>query len=97
MYNETDAVKLINDRLTQEFGVTYHDDDILNVIDIIWDYYEDNGLLDLDNDEDIDVEDLLDTVKRLLKKDKENKIKFEHIEVIVRSEMDYEDSILADE
>ncbi len=97
MYNETDAIKHINNTLKQKFGVTYNDDDILNVIDIIWDYYEDNGLLDLDSDNDIDIEDLLDTVNRLLKKDKENQIKAEHIEAIVRSEMDYEDTIILEE
>lgn len=97
MYDENSAVKYINDVLNQKAGVTYSDDDILNVIDIIWDYYEQNGLLDLDNDDELDCDHLLDSVKHLLKKDKGNRVKEEHIEIIVNAELDYEDSIEEDE
>lgn len=95
MYDENNAVKYINDVLNQKAGVTYSDDDILNVIDIIWDYYEQNGLLDIDidSDDELDPDHLLDFVKRLLKKDKGNRVKEEHVEIIVNAELDYEDSI----
>lgn len=93
MYDENQAIKYINAALKQTGGVTYPDDDILNIIDIIWDYYEQNGLLDLDNDDDLDYDHLLDWVKHLLKKDKGNNVKDEHIETIVKAELDYEDSI----
>lgn len=93
MYDENQAIKHINSALKQTDGITYSDDDILNIIDIIWDYYEQNGLLDLDNDDDLDYDHLLDWVKHLLKKDKGNNVKDEHIETIVKAELDYEDSI----
>lgn len=93
MYDENQAIKYINAVLKQTDGITYPDDDILNIIDIIWDYYEQNGLLDLDNDDDLDYDHLLDWVKHLLKKDKGNNVKDEHIETIVKAELDYEDSI----
>lgn len=97
MYDENQAIKYINAALKQTDGITYPDDDILNIIDIIWDYYEQNGLLDLDNDDDLDYDHLLDWVKHLLKKDKGNNVKDEHIETIVKAELDYEDSIEDDE
>lgn len=97
MYDENSAVKYINAVLNQKTGVTYSDDDILNIIDIIWDYYEQNGLLDLDNDDELDYDHLLDSVKHLLKKDKGNNVKEEHIETIVKAELDYEDTIEDDD
>ena len=32
----------------------YDDDEILNIIDMIWDYYEDNGLLEISTSNDSD-------------------------------------------
>lgn len=97
MYDENQAIKYINEELEKTLSVTYPDDDLLNVIDIMWDYYEENGLLDLDSDDELDIDHLIESVARLLKKDRENKIKPEHIETIVKAELDYEDSIEDDE
>lgn len=97
MYDENEAIKYIKAALKQSEGVSYSDDDILNIIDIIWDYYEQNGLLDLDNDDELDYDHLLDSVKHLLKKDKGNKVKEEHVETIVKAELDYEDSLEDDD
>lgn len=97
MYDENEAIKYIKAVLKQSEGVSYSDDDILNIIDIIWDYYEQNGLLDLDNDDELDYDHLLDSVKHLLKKDKGNKVKEEHVETIVKAELDYEDSLEDDD
>lgn len=94
-YNEDKAIKYIKSQLPA--GVEYDDDDILNVIDIIFDYYEDNDLLDIDCDlEDTDdtiKEELILYVSKLLKKDPYNQIQQEHIEVVVCAELEYEQSI----
>lgn len=97
MYDENQAIKHINAALKQTDGVTYPDDDILNIIDIIWDYYEQNGLLDIDNDDELDFDHLIESVKRMLKKDKGNKVKDEHVETIVKAELDYEEALESDE
>lgn len=97
MYDENQAINYINEELGKTLGVSYPDDDLLNVIDIMWDYYEENGLLDLDSDDELDIDHLVESVARLLKKDRENNIKPEHIETIVKAELDYEDSIELDE
>lgn len=93
MYDENQAIKYINNELSRTIGVTYPDDDLLNVIDIMWDYYEENGLLDIDSDDELDIDHLIESVGRLLRKDRENNVKPEHVETIVKAELDYEDSI----
>ncbi len=94
-FDELQAIEYINNHLKQSGASTYADDEILNVIDIIWDYYEDNGLLDLDSDDSdsIDIDELVLHVKRMLNKDKFAEIKSEDVEHIVVGEIAYEKSI----
>lgn len=97
-FDENQALKQIRDALPQPQAKEYTDDDLLNIIDMVYDYYELNGLLDIDagpeEDEDLDiVSELTDYAKRMLKKDKACKIAPEHIEAIVRAELDYEESL----
>ena len=44
-FDEDDAVKFIRAELPQDVSLKYDDDEILCIIDIIWDYYEKKGLL----------------------------------------------------
>ena len=94
-FDEDKAIKYIQNQLPE--GVNYDGDDILNVIDIIFDYYEDNDLLDIDfdiegNDDNIKA-DLIAHVSKMLSKDSLNHIKPEHIAIIVNAELEYEESI----
>lgn len=99
IYDENKAVEYINNALKEKGSHAYPDDEILNVIDMIWDYYEENGLLEIDDDfeadddEDISRE-LCDYITRMLKKDRHAQIKAEDIPVIVEAEIAYEDSVL---
>lgn len=99
IYDENKAVEHINNTLKEKGLSTYPEDEILNVIDMIWDYYEENGLLEIDDDfeadddEDISGE-LCDYIKRMLKKDSHAVIKVEDVPVIVDAELEYEDSVL---
>lgn len=94
-FDEDKAIEYIRQQLSDDVKNLYDDDEILNVIDIIWDYYEDNGFLDIngDDDDDADIDDIVDYVKSMLKKDKEAKIKAEHVNAIVKAELDYEKSL----
>ena len=99
IYDENKAVEQINDALREKGRNTYSEDEILNVIDMIWDYYEENGLLEIDDDfeadEDEDISsELCDYIARMLKKDRDAQIKSEDIPVIVEAELAYEDSVL---
>lgn len=99
LYDENKAVEYINNALIESGKSAYPEDEIINVIDMIWDYYEENGLLEIDanfeadEDEDISSE-LCDYIARMLKKDRQALIKSEDISTIVDAEIEYEDSLL---
>ena len=99
LFDENKAVEYINNALIESGKSAYPEDEILNVIDMIWDYYEENGLLEIDanfeadEDEDISSE-LCDYIARMLKKDRQALIKSEDISTIVDAEIEYEDSLL---
>lgn len=99
IYDENDAVKFINNALKEKGRQEYSEDEILNIIDMIWDYYEENGLLEIDDnfeaDEDEDISsELCFYISRMLKKDRQAKIIAEDIPTIVDAEIAYEDSVL---
>lgn len=102
VFDEDKAVEYILDKLTKNPAVTkkYSEDDILEVIDIIWDYYEDNGFLDIDmsldatNQEGIadnpEKEKIVKLVIKMVKKDKGSNLEAEDIPAIVEAELEYE-------
>lgn len=96
-FDENKAIAHIREQLGEERSSVYSDDDLLNVIDIIWDFYEENGLLEIDPDEELDEEDVLDDLrtytKRMLSKDKGSIIKVEDVNDIIDAEIDYENTL----
>lgn len=95
-YDEKDAIAFIRAKLPEESDRKYDDDEILNVIDIIWDYYEDNGMLDIsfdNDDEDPGTDDIIAHARKLIAKDRWSPISQEDVEIIVRAEIEYEQSI----
>ena len=46
-FSEDAAVKFIRERLSEDVASRLSDDDILDIVDAAYDYYDDNGLLDL--------------------------------------------------
>ena len=55
-FDETKAIEYMREAIGRR-AEAYDDDQLLNLIDIIWDFYEENGLLDIDADEEIDDEE----------------------------------------
>lgn len=96
-FDENEVIERIRKALPVDAAQLYSDDDLLNVVDMVWDYYEINGLLDLDSDTSADDEDLdiltelIDYAKRMIKKDKGCNIRPEHLESIIAAELEYED------
>lgn len=96
-FDENDVLNRIRKALPSQAAASYSDDDLLNIVDMIWDYYEINGLLDVDAEVDSDYEEidivaeLTDYAKRMLKKDKACEINPEHLPAIITAELEYED------
>lgn len=93
-FDETKAIEFIKSRLPEN-APNYDDDEILNIIDMIFDYYEDNGLLDINaDDEDEDIDKIISYVNKMLAKDTYSTIKSEHVPLIVSAEIEYEESLI---
>ena len=96
-YEESKAIEYIREHALKDAGVDYDDDEILNIIDMIFDYYEQNGMLDLDLDDDADEDDqdaIVDYVKRMVAKDKGATLDPALIPAIVAAEIAYEESLI---
>ncbi|MDE6395400.1 MAG: hypothetical protein K2K77_08665 [Duncaniella sp.] len=95
-FDEKEAVKAMREVLTPEASERCSDDELVNVIDIIWDWYEENGLLDIDteaDDEDVNVDALTAHVRKMLAKDKLSPIRPDEVEPLVAAELRYEQSL----
>ena len=96
-YDEDDAIRFIRSTLTPEVNEQYSDDDILYVIDIIWDWYEKNGYLeisaDVTDEEEVNVDKIIDYVRQQVKKDKYAMMDTNDLGLIVKGELQYEESI----
>ncbi len=98
-FDEQAAIDFIRTKLPANSREQFDDDEILNVIDIIWDYYEDNGFLEMeleDGPDELDVEDLKKYVKKMIAKDQASPLTFDDVDRIVDAELDYEDSLEQD-
>lgn len=97
IFDEDKAVAFIRKMLPKEVSEKYDDDEILNVIDMIWDYYDRSGFLSLDasddDDEEIDVAKLVDYVRKQLRKDKEALMDPADVDLVVKAELEYEESL----
>ena len=101
-YDETEAIAFIRKYIPSQISAKYTDDEILNIIDMIWDYYEDNGFLELstdddENDEEPQLHNILAYVKKMLAKDKLAVVDIDDAHYIVEGELAYEESLEVEE
>lgn len=97
IYDEDKAIEAINNALVKNGRPAYCADELLNVVDMIWDYYEENGLLEIEDEDDTEediVDELTDYITRMLSKDKLSSIDKADVRMIVEAELAYEDSLL---
>ena len=96
-FDEDDAIKYIRGHIDAELSSIYDDDELLNLIDLVYAYYEANGLLDidLDNDDedDPDIDELREYIVRMLRKDKGAKLAPVHVMPILSAYLEYESSL----
>ncbi|MDE6333315.1 MAG: hypothetical protein K2L77_01575 [Muribaculaceae bacterium] len=96
-FDEDEAIAYIRKHVDPALGALYDDDELLNLIDLVYDYYEANGMLDIDldcdDDDDPDMDDLRDYILRMLRKDKGAKLLSEHVEPLLSAYLEYEASL----
>ena len=96
-YDEDDAVKFIRNYLPQELKEKFTNDEINYIIDIIYDFYDNKGLISEDISEDdiveIDEDELIQYVLKNTKKEKINEFTTEEITFIIQGELAYCESL----
>lgn len=97
VFDEDKAIAFIRNYIGDNVSKNYSDDEILYIIDTIWDYYEKNGYLSLSSDiteeELLDPENLIAYVKKEISNDHEIIMDPKDIEKIVKGELEYEESL----
>jgi len=94
VYDEDDAVKFILSSLPAASKVRIDDTKIEYVLDVVYEFYDENGLIDEDSTEEasIDEEEMFKYIKKCAKKDKMD-LSDEDIELILEGEYQYGKSI----
>lgn len=97
VFDEEKAVAFIRNYIGEKISAKYSDDELLAVIDCIWDYYEDNGFLSLDleetEEEIMDPDKLMEYVKKTIANDEDLIMDTSDIGTIVKAELEYEESL----
>lgn len=94
VYDEDEAVKFIYDNLPADAKDNIDDTKIEYILDVIYDYYDEKGLVDEDTAEEasIDEEEMLHFIMKCIKKDK-MELTEEEVELILDGEYNYGVSI----
>lgn len=94
VYDEDDAVKFIQNLIPAELKDKINEDTINYVLDAVYDYYEDKGLLNEEavDETSIDEEEMLQYVIKAAKKDKIN-MNEDDIQLVLDGEYEYGKSL----
>lgn len=94
-YDEDKSVEFIRESLPASMRDDISDDEIGYVVDLVYDFYEDEGLFEEDDESEIiiDEEKMIDYVIKAARKDKIRDFSDEEIKSIVLGELDYCDSL----
>lgn len=96
-YDDTEAVAYVRNYIPLELKEKVSDDDIYYFLDLIGDYYESRGFLDLDEDDDtlveIDEDELVDYIIKNAKRDEVGQFSEDEVRFIVQGELAYCESI----
>ena len=94
VYDEDDAEKFILNFLPEDAKKSINDSKIEYVLDVVYEFYDENGLIEEDSTEEasIDEEEMFKYIKKCSKKDKMG-LTDEDIELILDGEFEYGKSI----
>jgi len=94
VYDEDEAVKFILNSIPAESKDRIDNDKIEYVLDVVYDFYDENGLIDEDSTEEasIDEEEMFKYIMKSSKKDK-MKLSEDDIQIILDGEYEYGKSL----
>lgn len=94
VYDEDDAVKFILNFLPEEAKKSIDDSKIEYVLDVVYEFYDENGLIEEDSTEEasIDEEEMFKYILKVSKKDK-MQLTEEDVQLILEGEFEYGKSI----
>ena len=96
-FDENDAISFIRSYVPEAIKNKYSDDDILLLIDTMFDYFEkgdeDEVLYDDDVVDEYNINEIVKYVKKNLRKDPDNQIEVDDIKYLVQGELEYENTL----
>lgn len=101
-YDEDEAIVFIRQTLPSDVNQRYNDNDLMEVIDAIWDYYDTIGATSLDNlDADMDddvpnLEEMAQKIMKTLSKNGPKGINLPDLTLIIKGELAYEEDLGSD-
>lgn len=95
-FDDDQAVKFIKEYIPSDLRTKLSDDDIMYFMDLIADYYQSRGYMDMEDDEtivEIDEDEMVDYLVKNAKRDDVGSFSREEITYIVQGEFEYCSSI----
>lgn len=94
-YNEDDAIRMMGAVIPEELR---DENAIAEVLDLIYDYYDENGDLEIDADDEAEEENIDEMARYITNYLRKNPpavtFSFENVAAMVRAEINYEQSLL---
>lgn len=95
-FDEDDAIKFIRQYVQSSVKNKYSDDDILLLIDTMYDFYEngdDSNVKYEDESDECNINEIVNYVKKSLRKDPDNQIDMDDVKSLVEGEIEYENTL----
>ena len=98
-FDENDAIEFIRNFMPEKLNNKYSDDDILLIIDTMYDFYEKGDEQETlydegdDNNDEFNLNEIVNFVKKAIRKDPDNQVDMDDVKVIVEGEIEYENTL----
>ncbi len=95
-FDENDAIEYIRQYAQNKIKNKYTDDDILLLIDTMYDFYESDYDIEAkyeDEGDECSVNEIVNYVKKNLRRDPDNQIEMDDVKVLVEGEIEYENTL----
>ena len=98
-FDENDAIEFIRNFMPEKLKNKYSDDDILLIIDTMYDFYEKGDEQETlydegdDNNDEFNLNEIVNFVKKSIRKDPDNRVDMDDVKVIVEGEIEYENTL----
>lgn len=94
-FDDDEAVKFIIKNLPAQFKTSITAESITYVLDVMYDFYDENGFVDEDSVEEANIneEDMFNYISQIIKEEKIVKLSDEELQAILDGEFEYGKSI----